>query len=68
MTTRVILCCLSIMLIALVTAPLAGAAGKANAPAIDPRAAQMVRQMADYLTGLNEFAVQGVVALPWAVW
>ena len=61
MTTRLILCFISIAIIALVTALPAGAAGKGNAcapaPAIDPRAEQMVRHMADYLTGLNEFTV-----------
>lgn len=65
MSGKVLLCCLSFVLLASAAASPAGAATKASssAPAIDPRAEQMLRQMSDYLAGLDHFTVHAYTTL-----
>ncbi len=64
MSRRLLFCFLLVALLTLAAmSVLSAAKSKSGAPAIDPRATQIVRQMTDYLGGLNEFTLHAATTL-----
>jgi len=64
MSRRSLFCFLLVALLTLAgMSVLSADKSKSSAPAIDPRATQIVRQMTDYLSGLNEFTLHATTTM-----